>query len=68
MQMSLREVSKSVPRKQPLRSAGVDPERLEALGWLGFCGAAMLGAVWQAADPLQALTAALAQADRIVMS
>ena len=40
-------------------------ERLEALDQLGFCGAAMLGAVWQAADPLKALTATLAQADRL---
>ena len=42
--------------------AGVVPERLEDLSQLGFYGAAMLGAVWQAADPLQALTEALTEA------
>ena len=44
---------------------GVTSERFEALGQLGFCRAAMLGAVWQAADPLQALTVALARAKRV---
>ena len=46
-------------------AAGVDPERLAALSRLGFSGAAMLGAVWQAPDPLHALKTALATADRI---
>ncbi len=46
--------------------AGVSSERLQALSQLGFCGAAMLGAVWQAADPLQALTVALARAERLL--
>ena len=47
---------------------GVTSERLEALGQLGFCRAAILGAVWQAADPLQALTVALARAKRVTQT
>ena len=54
----------SAPAASAARCAGVVPERLEDLSKLGFSGAAMLGAVWQAADPRRALAAALAEASR----
>jgi thiamine-phosphate pyrophosphorylase len=43
---------------------GVTPERLEACARAGFEGAAVLGAVWEAADPLQAFAAIRQAAER----
>jgi thiamine-phosphate pyrophosphorylase len=44
---------------------GVTPERFGELAELGFAGAALLGAVWQASDPLEAWERALRQADAV---
>ena len=44
---------------------GVTPDRFGELADLGFAGAALLGAVWQAADPLAAFERAQREAERL---
>ena len=40
-------------------AAGAKPSRFSELAELGFAGAALLGAVWNAKDPISALECAL---------
>lgn len=48
-----------------LALGGVTPDKFEELRELGFAGAALLGAVWQAPDPVAAFEAALRQAEAL---
>lgn len=47
----------------PIAVAGVQPGRIWDLQRLGFLGAAVLGAVWQAGDHTETLKLALAEID-----
>ena len=46
-----------------LAAAGVSAVQLSMVKDLGFAGAAVLGSVWQAADPLEAMHKLLAAAE-----
>ena len=48
-----------------LALGGVTPDRFAELAALGFAGAALLGGVWQAGDPLAAWDAARRAAEEI---
>lgn len=43
---------------------GVETHRLARLREMGFAGGAMLGAIWEASDPVAALAEALAETER----
>lgn len=48
-----------------LALGGVTPDKFEELAERGFAGAALLGAVWQAGDPVAAWDAARREAERL---
>jgi len=54
LRIGLAELSSSKPRLAVYALGGIDAERLAAVNAMGFSGAAILGAVWNAADPIGA--------------
>ena len=55
----------SASRHPVLALGGVTPDKFSELAEWGFSGAALLGAVWQADDPVAAFQAAQEKAERV---